>query len=174
MRNLILYVFLLCVVAGICLATQTISLSLNDLVAQSDEIVTGYVVRSWPAWGSERKFIWTKYEISVQEVLKGPHSKTVVISEPGGEMDGTASQVSGSVPYQAGEHVTLFLHQFPSGIRRTVGWSQGKFDIDPAGHVQPGGHGIELTAKLSAKNSDRISYDTFRVHILNLMEKAAH
>ncbi len=158
--------------AAVCFATQSPSLSLNDLVTQSDQIVTGYVVRSWPAWGTERKFIWTNYEISVREVLKGPNSASIIVSEPGGELNGTASQVAGSVAYQPGEHVTLFLHQFPSGVRRTVGWSQGKFDIDPAGRIQPAGYEGQLTAKLGAKNLDRISYGEFRVYILNLMEKA--
>jgi hypothetical protein len=155
-----------------CFATVTPNLSLKDLVAQSDEIVTGYVVRSWPAWGTERKFIWTKYEISVQEILKGPHASSVVVSEPGGELDGKASHVAGSVPYQAGEHVTLFLHTFPSGVRRTVGWAQGKFQIDRSGRVQAAGHAMELTATAGARSLDRISYDSFRVTILNLMEKA--
>ena len=166
----LIFAVALCI-AGVCLATQSQSLSLNDLVSQSDQIVTGYVVRSWPSWGTEHKFIWTKYEISVQEVLKGPRSSSIVVSEPGGELNGQASQVAGSVPYQPGEHVTLFLRQFPSGVRRTVGWSQGKFNIDPAGRIQPAGHDTELTANLGTKSLGRVSYSSFRVTILSLMEK---
>ena len=134
--------------------------------------MTGYVVRSWPSWGTERKFIWTKYEISIQEVLKGAQASSVVVSEPGGELNGTASQVAGSVPYSPGEHVTLFLHRLPSGLRRTVGWSQGKFNIDSTGQVQSAGHDPELIASLGFTRPDRISYDAFRVHIRSLMEKA--
>ncbi len=171
MRILLLMCGAFCV-AGVCSATQTSPLSLSQLVAQSDQIVTGYVVRSWPAWGTEHKFIWTKYEISVQEVLKGARASSIVVSEPGGELNGEASHVAGSVSYTPGEHVTLFLRQFPSGVRRTVGWSQGKFDIDPAGRIQSAGHDQELIGNLGSKSPDRISYDRFRVHIRSLLEKA--
>ncbi len=98
-------------------------------MASSSQIVSGHVTRSWTSWGSEHKFIWTRYEIAVDDVIAGPRGSTVVVSEPGGVL----------VRFTAGEHVVLFLHQFPSGDKRTVGWSQGKFTVDEGGFVHANG-----------------------------------
>ncbi len=111
-------------------ATIVPALSFHELVSKSSQIVTGRVVGSSVSWGSEHKFIWTRYEISVDRVLKGPHQKTLIVSEPGGTLDGVTMRIAGAVSYTSGERVALFLEHYPSGDKRTVGWSQGKIPID--------------------------------------------
>jgi hypothetical protein len=122
----------------LCTATVIPPVSFEDLVWKSDQIVTGQVIRSWASWGPEHKLIWTRYEIRVEDTIKGAREQTLVVSEPGGQLDGLGMRVEGAVPYESGEHVTLFLQTYPSGDKRTVGWGQGKFTLDAQGKVHPG------------------------------------
>jgi hypothetical protein len=155
--------------AGLCTGTIIKEVGFEDLVASSNQIVAGHVTRSWTSWGSDHKFIWTRYEVAVDDVLAGPQnsnaSSTVVVSEPGGVLDGKAMSVESAVRYTTGEHVVLFLHQFPSGDKRTVGWSQGKFTIDAGDRVQTNG------ARMASLNG--ITYTELRQRIAALSQRSA-
>ena len=118
-------------------ATVIPRLSFEDVVSQSERIIYGKVARQWCTWGPEHRIIWTRTEIQVDGVLKGAPSGTVTVSEPGGELDGVEMAVAGAVPFVPGERVTLFLKSVATGDLRTVGWTQGKFTTDAAGHVLP-------------------------------------
>ena len=59
----------------------------------------------------------------------------------------------------------LFLHQFPSGDKRTVGWSQGKFTIDAGDRVQTNG------ARMASLNG--ITYTELRQRIAALSQRSA-
>src|ERR1700676_5412630 len=104
-------------------------LSVEDLVRQSDTIVAGRVVRTWTAMDSENRFIWTHYEIKVGSTLKGHSQASVVLSEPGGTLNGVTLLVPGSTPYTVGEKVSVFLYRTPIGYLRTTNYGQGKFVI---------------------------------------------
>jgi hypothetical protein len=152
-------------IAGLCTATSVKEVSFEDLVASSDQIVSGRVTRSWTSWGSEHKFIWTRYELAVDDVLAGPRTTSVVVSEPGGVLDGKAMSVESAVRYAIGEHVVLFLHRFPSGDKRTVGWSQGKFGLDQGDRVHVSG------ARIAALNG--IPYTELRRRVAALTQRSA-
>lgn len=107
----------------------------EELTAQSQAIVEGNIVRSWTAWDTEHKYIWTHYEISVADYLRGSMGGTFTVSEPGGSLDGLTQQISGSVSYAPGETTILFLYQTPIGYWRSVGGPQGKFTVDNQGRV---------------------------------------
>jgi hypothetical protein len=128
---------LLLAVSQLCNATSIPPISFEELVTKSDQIVFGTVGRSWTSWGSEHKVIWTRYEIRVSGAIKGPTEATVIVSEPGGSLGGFGMRVEGAVPYGEGEQVLLFLETYPGGIKRTVGWAQGKFMTSPDGRVYP-------------------------------------
>lgn len=150
MRN----VFIACVVALVALAgagraTQVPRLSFEEVVHQSDQIVTGKVVRSWTAWGPSHEFLWTHYEVQVASVAKGRAGGTVTVSEPGGVLDGRAMEVPGAVHYAVGEQVMLFLQRTPVGYNRTVGWQQGKYTVAEDGRV----HGAAGEARLVGARS---------------------
>jgi hypothetical protein len=104
-------------------------LPLEDLVRQSDTIVAGRVIRAWTAMDSENKFIWTHYEIKIATTLKGHAHPSVVISEPGGTLNGVTLLVPGSTPYTIDEEVSVFLYRTPIGYLRTTNYGQGKFVI---------------------------------------------
>jgi hypothetical protein len=108
----------------------------EELTAQSQLIVEGKVMRSWTAWDSEHKYIWTHYEVTVADAIRGPRGATVTVSEPGGSLDGIHQQFSGAVPYFPGENTVLFLYKTPIGYWRAAGGPQGKFTVEPDGRVQ--------------------------------------
>ena len=116
-------------------ATMIPRVSVEQLVDQSDSIVTGRVIRSWTGWDPAHQYIWTHTEIQVSSVTKGPAGSTMVVSEPGGQLDGRALRVDGAVQYSPGEQVLLFVANTPNGYQRTVGWGQGKFLITPDNRI---------------------------------------
>ena len=130
-RRLRLELLLLCPLA-FWAADAPPRLSLEQLAAQSDAIVSGRIVRHWAAMDSENRFIWTHYEISVRDTLKGGHHSTIVISEPGGMLNGIFLQVSGATRYADGEDVAAFLYRTPIGYMRTTNYGQGKFSFPGA------------------------------------------
>jgi len=103
--------------------------TLAGLAANSEVIVEGRVTRTWSAWDSNHKYIWTHYELQVADVLKGAALAAVVVSEPGGALDGIHQLFSGAVPYSIGDHVVLFLYRTPIGYLRTRGGPQGKIVV---------------------------------------------
>ena len=122
MRLIFLFPLLLC-------ASSLPQLSLEELASHSDRIVAGHVVRTWAAMDSENRFIWTHYEIKVGATLKGQAQGSVVVSEPGGALNGVTLLVPGSTPYTVGEEVSVFLYKTPIGYLRTTNYGQGKFLI---------------------------------------------
>ena len=103
--------------------------SLDQLVATSEQIVHGRVTRSWVSWDRSRQFIWTHYQIAIAESVKGAQGSTVVVSEPGGTLDGYTLVIPGVVQYRVGEEAVVFLHRTPIGYLRTNGYHQGKYPV---------------------------------------------
>jgi hypothetical protein len=120
-------------------ATTIAKLSFDQLTDQADYVVSGTVTRSWTAWDAPHKYIWTHYEVSVLSEIKGRAGRTVEIEELGGVVGDTGMSVPGSVIYQTGEKVLIFLSQWPNGYLRTTGWGQGKYRIDTSNRLHGDG-----------------------------------
>lgn len=116
-------------------ATTVAKLSFEELTDQADIVVSGSITRSWAAWDSEHKYIWTHYELSVLSTIKGAPGQSVEFEELGGVVDGTGMNVAGTVTYQTGEKVLIFLTRQPNGYLRTTGWGQGKYSIDASNQL---------------------------------------
>jgi hypothetical protein len=141
-------------------------LSLEELTAQSDAIVSGRVTRTWAGMDPENRFIWTHYEITVRDTLKGPAHATIVISEPGGFLNGVHLQVSGSTHFADGEDVAVFLYRTPIGYMRTTNYGQGKLTFAPGG---------ALRAR-QAPSLDGVSWSAFRARVAHILaqQREAH
>src|SRR3989442_12725614 len=113
----------------LCLAAQAAlvpSLSLEDLIDQSEAIVHGRVSRSWSAWDSAHKYIWTHHRIEAIDPIRGAEAGFVIASEPGGELDGVGMRFSGALAYAVGEEAIVFLYRTPIGYLPATGFGQGK------------------------------------------------
>ncbi len=137
-------VFLLLALPTALIAGILPRLSVEELIDNSLYVVEGKVGRSWSAWDSKHKYIWTHYEIQVSDTLRGPRSQTITVSEPGGSVDGVNMGTSGTVPYSTGEDVILFLYRTPIGYLRTVGAGQGKFTVGKDGRARANMQGLEF------------------------------
>jgi hypothetical protein len=138
---------LTCFLAPAALAPR---LSLESLTDRSPVIVEGRVIRSWVAWGPAHRYIWTHYGVAVTDSLRGGTSD-VTVSEPGGSLDGVNQRFSGSLHYDVGEHVVLFLFRTPVGYWRTTGGSQGKFAVSRDSRVrQADGNTAMPTARMAS------------------------
>jgi hypothetical protein len=150
---------MICVFA--CGATIVPRLSLEEMVARSETIVSGQVTRIWAAWDSQHRFIWTHSEILVGNVVKGSHSQRIVVSEPGGVVDGFGRQVAGTPGYMLGEQVMVFLERMPNGYLRTAGMGQGKLSLSPDGRLHLTHAGADLAGRATAPHETALqSLDT--------------
>ncbi len=103
-------------------------LTLDDLAARANLVVLGEivdVVYQKEANGN----IYTLATLSVGQTFKGGTIKEVVISTPGGKLDGKILEVEGAPNFQLGESVIVFLEK-GDGIFHVIGGFQGKFTID--------------------------------------------
>ena len=140
--------------------------SLERLVDSSQFIVQGTVVRSWTGWDSEHKYVWTHSEIQVEETLRGAAQRTLVVSEPGGSLDGVRMLFTGTVPYTVGERVVLFLMRTPIGFLRAAGGGQGKFTVGPDGHARASVQGFDVIGR----SADRTQTPLASLESLNLSQ----
>jgi hypothetical protein len=138
--------------AAACFASSYPKLSLNELVSQSETIVSGTVLSSSTAWDSEHRFIWTHTQIKINGTLKGKSQAVITVSEPGGTADGMTMQIPGATVYTPGENVHVFLYRTPLGYMRTTGYGQGKFAVSADGRVHADKNlaGVETVDGLTA------------------------
>ena len=115
--------------AATAFGTVVPRLSVDDLVQGSEFIVQARVVRTWAAWDQSHKYIWTHQELAIQDSMKGAATRTIVVSEPGGSLQGLTQYIAGTPRFLPDEDVVVFLYRTPLGLLRTSGFAQGKFAI---------------------------------------------
>ncbi|HLM98265.1 MAG TPA: hypothetical protein VK335_03230 [Bryobacteraceae bacterium] len=118
-------------ICGAVHASAIPRLPLAEMADGSEYIVEATVLRSWTAWDAPHRFIWTHYELSVNEWLKAPvaSDRTIVVSEPGGTADGITMLADDATPYTLGEKVVVLAWRTPEGFLRAAGNGQGKFTV---------------------------------------------
>src|SRR5713226_2270914 len=92
-------------------ATTVRRLSLDDLVAKAEVIVTGQVIDSRTYRTPDGKLILTSYTVQVAENIKGKTSLTLNVTTVGGKVGDTILRVSGMPEFQPGESAVLFLER---------------------------------------------------------------
>jgi len=130
----------------LCLAAQAATgplLSVEELVDRSAIIVHGRVARSWAAWDGAHKYIWTHHEIEIVDPIRGAGFAPLVVSEPGGALDGVEMRFSGALPFALGEEAVVFLYRTPVGYWRT----QGKYTVTSRNRVHANLRGASLTMR---------------------------
>jgi hypothetical protein len=102
-------------------------LDFTQMIEQSERIVHAEILGSEVAQSGD--YIWTHYRVRVLDGIKGSPPTEIIVSEPGGELNGIGMAVDGAVEYRPGEEVVLFLYRTPIGFWRASGYWQGKFDV---------------------------------------------
>ena len=151
-------------------ATSVPRMSFEELTDHSEMVVSGEVTRTWSEWDSAHKFIWTHHELAVSGTQKGTAAATVVVSEPGGIVGGLGMSIAGSVIYQNGDKVVVFLERMPNGLLRTTGWGQGKYRVDGGRlHADESLRAVEIVdGKFAASGSSLRSLEGMTVNELSM------
>ena len=136
--------FACCLLGAVTLsATVVPRMSLGEIADSSERVVHGVVTRKWSAWDDSHRYIWTHYEIQVNDTLKGPAGTRFTISEPGGMVGDIGMHLSGAPEFRAGDEIIVFAYQTPIDYWRVRGYSQGAFTVNP------GADGLQLVAPLA-------------------------
>lgn len=90
--------------------SQTFQAEIKALSEGSDVILTGKVTKQKSEWAENKSRIITKTTIQVDEYLKGNgNNNSVVVSHPGGEVDGVGELYSHMPEFNDNEEVLVFL-----------------------------------------------------------------
>jgi len=100
----------------------------RQLIDRSDAIVVGTVTAASARIGGGG-YVYTDYQLSVEDVLKGDVSRTITISEIGGSVNGKFTIVEGSAKYTTGARVLTFLRRASDGTYFTSGMTRGAFNF---------------------------------------------
>jgi hypothetical protein len=120
-------------VAGLTLApvaqASTLPLSLAQLTDASDFVVRGTVSQMWVDT-DERGYHWTRVQLEVDAVFKGPVETDALQLDVMGGFLGTEGTISHESPrFDVGEPVLVFAEQLESGLLVPTGLEQGKLTI---------------------------------------------
>lgn len=129
-KSMILLVTLL--FAGPVFATTAVSLSVQDLVRRSDMVIKGQITDSNAFYNHKFGMIYTRLTIHIEKDFMGKKgTKTIVVTMPGGTVNGRVQVVFGVPVLKIGEHAIMFLRRMGKRITIT-GLGQGTFIINPA------------------------------------------
>lgn len=110
-------------------ATSIRELSLEEMVAEADQIVHARVLAVWEGYDERTRIPWTHYGLQIVEELKGDRVTTLVVSEPAGRLGSVIVDIAGVPRYAVNEEVLVFLKRTPGGFLRTLNLTEGKLRI---------------------------------------------
>lgn len=111
-------------------ATQVRYKTVEQMGAESSDVVMGRVTSVQSYWNAQRTKIFTETVIAVDESYKGSGEGTVRLVQLGGEVDGVRVTVHGALSWHEEEEVFLFLEPYEGETYHVTGFSQGKFNIE--------------------------------------------
>lgn len=118
-------------------ATVFAGYTLEQRVDAAEYIVRGTVVDSWTELDQSGQ-VWTRNQLEVSHVFKGPQVDTLIISEAGGAFGSVRTEVQGAARFSVGEELIAFASERGDQRIQLVGMSRGKFTVrlDPTTRSQ--------------------------------------
>jgi hypothetical protein len=146
-------------VTSMALAVRMVPLSIAQLTAKAQLVLQGNVTSKTVQRDAEGR-IYTRIELQVADVWKGPHkTKTFTLVQSGGTLGEEIATVDGQEEFSIGEEVVVFLALNSRNEGVVIGLSQGKFKVrkEPGGEkvVQNLFHGA--TPQTTKTKSSRLS-----------------
>lgn len=142
--------------SAIASASVSVALSLEELVASSDEVVLGTVTGQQARYDKRRRIV-TDVTLRVDDTMKGNRAKgaEIIVTRFGGEIGDLGMRVEGEPNFTTGEQTIVFAKRLSAASIpqralprfRAVGMSQGVLRIESnAGRqlVMPNGNGLAL------------------------------
>jgi len=111
-------------------ATQVMYRTSQDLGSESALVVQGRVAGVQSYWNETHSKIFTEAQVTIEESYKGGRPGTVRVLQLGGIVGHVRMTVAGSLSWNPGEEVLLFLEPSMGGAYQVSGFSQGKFTVE--------------------------------------------
>lgn len=111
-RSLLRLGWLLALLPQPVFATTVDAPDIDSLIAQSDYVVRAVVRSATAAWREHagRRYIGTRVELEIREVIKGAPPSPLVLDLPGGRVGQDELVIEGLPVFHAGEEHVLFVH----------------------------------------------------------------
>lgn len=111
-RSLLCLGWLLALLPRPVSATTVDAPDIGSLIIQSDYVVRAVVRSATPAWREHagRRYIGTRVELEIREVIKGAPPSPLVLDLIGGRVGQDELIVEGLPQFQAGDENVLFVH----------------------------------------------------------------
>ncbi|RME25903.1 MAG: hypothetical protein D6800_07115 [Candidatus Zixiibacteriota bacterium] len=108
------------------------TMSLQELAAQSSEVVRATVETKESRWNDAHNFIFTYVTLRVTNTYTGtaPVASRLKVLVPGGEIDGVGLAVEHAPRFETGQEVITFLRVIEGTVYGVTGWEAGKFTVE--------------------------------------------
>ena len=104
--------------------------AITELSKKSDLIVVGKVSKMQSAWNKQKTRIYTNITVDVEEYVKGNgNTKSIIVTNPGGEVDGVGELYTHTPKFKSTEEVMLFLNKNKEGRLFVTNGHKGKFSV---------------------------------------------
>ena len=110
-------------------ATTMVSMSMEQLIQASSDIVQARVVSQVSAWNATHTQIATITSLAVSQSLKGNASSTIQVQQLGGTVDYVTQSIMGDVSFRPQSEYVLFLEPADGSTYHVVGMSQGVYPV---------------------------------------------
>ena len=129
-RTALSALILTCLTPDFANSTQILARSPEQLGATSTLVVRGRVAELSSFWNESETKILTEVEIEVDANHKGQAPTRLRVLQMGGVVGNVKMTVAGSLVWNPGEDVLLFLEDSLPNRFRVAGFSQGKFTVE--------------------------------------------
>jgi len=129
MKRLVCLCVLALVLAAIPAAAPTfLAMSRGELVAQSDAVIQGRVLKVSSFWDPTGRVIQSEALVQVEELVKGKAPSVVAVRTFGGRVGNFVVEAHGFPKFAVNDHVLLFLHGAETTAEVT-GYQLGHYKI---------------------------------------------
>lgn len=126
---------LLLAMAATCVASRVASsqskaVPTEVLTRRAEIVAVGKVTSLRSEWSDDRRRIVTRATVAVDEYLKGEQpQRSLVITIPGGEIDGVGETYSHTARFKKDEQIVVFAAADNQGRLGVVGGDEGKMTV---------------------------------------------
>jgi len=159
MKKITALLFLIPLLATLDASATTIrAFSTHDMVREAAIVVRGSIVGQRSLWNQDKTLIVTETTVTVTETLVGrTQSKTVIVRQLGGEVDGLSLSVPGTAKLKKGHHVLLFLRR-DAKFHYLVGMAQGHYAVRKTKHGEEVSRNIDNLHLITKKLGRRVGH----------------
>lgn len=120
--------------AGRAFGTSVIAPEFDDLVQQAGYVVRAVVVSATPEWRDHpgqpgERYIATRVELDVREVIKGSPPRPLVLSALGGRIGDRELRIAGTPQFEIGTEAIYFLHASDAMVSPVVALMYGAYPV---------------------------------------------